>query len=505
MFNGKYLDWNQKRIKGIIDFYGHKFIFYKKILDLGCGHADIGGVFYRLGADVTAVDARQEHLKIANKKYPGIKTVKADLDLNWPFIGKTFDIILDLGLLCHLKNYEAHLRAVCNSTNYLVLETAVCDSDDPNKCVVLNENKGVYDASANGVSSRLSPAFIERILTDCGMRFQRMDLPKFNSGSYVYNWTSQNNGDCDINKRRIWFALKNTDLDPSKTPSLITTPSIISVPSKPTPLSNSYVPVTTKKAQPLLPAAQEHIPVYEPVNIINKSLSDLKVAVCLSGHMRTFEKTGPSIVNNLIKPTKADVFIHTWDTLGFDPGRGDANSLNMQTSDYLDKINSMFSPKDIVVEKFFNQNKDKYVNRVVETRDPANVLGMFYKIKKCNEIKQAYEEKNGFLYDVVIRCRPDLNLDSPINTADFKNINSVFIPAFDFYLGYNDKFAFGTSKAMDIYSLCYDYISTYYDKGCIFNAESIMKFHFNYFAIPLKRCNIKYTIFRVDGFKFSNT
>ena len=55
-------------------------MFYKRILDLGCGHADISGVFYRLGADITVVDARQDHLKIAQKKFPGIKAVKMDLD-----------------------------------------------------------------------------------------------------------------------------------------------------------------------------------------------------------------------------------------------------------------------------------------------------------------------------------------------------------------------------------------------------------------------------------------
>src|SRR5271170_133102 len=103
MFDGKYFDWNQKRIKSIVDFYGYKFFYFKRILDLGCGYGDLGGVLYRLGSDVTGVDARQEHLKIVNKKYTGIKTVQANLDANWPFHGQRFDLILDLGLMCHLS------------------------------------------------------------------------------------------------------------------------------------------------------------------------------------------------------------------------------------------------------------------------------------------------------------------------------------------------------------------------------------------------------------------
>jgi len=210
MFNGKYLDWNQKRIKGILDFYGHKFIYYKKVLDLGCGHADICGVFHRLGADVTTVDARQEHLKVVSKKYSGIKIIRADLDKEWPFNQNFFDIILDLDLSCHLANFEEHLRQVCNACNHLILETAVCDSDDDRKIVSVSENKCIYDLSFNGIGSRPSPAAVERILTECGMNFRRQDNGKYNCGSYTYDWEIKNNEECDINKRRLWFAVKNT-------------------------------------------------------------------------------------------------------------------------------------------------------------------------------------------------------------------------------------------------------------------------------------------------------
>ena len=209
-FDGHYLDWNQKRIKGIVDFYGYKFMYGKKILDLGCGYADISGVLHRLGADVTAVDARNDHLKIVNKKFSGIKTIHADLDRGWPLEGKQFDLTLDLGLLCHLANYESHLRSVCASTTYLVLETAVCDSNDPYKCITVSESKGIYDLSANGLGCRPSVAAIERILLENGMSFQRMDSAKLNAARYSYDWVSINNNDCDIYRRRIWFAIKDT-------------------------------------------------------------------------------------------------------------------------------------------------------------------------------------------------------------------------------------------------------------------------------------------------------
>lgn len=209
MFDGKYFDWNQKRIKAIVDYYGYKFFYGKKLADLGCGHADISGVVYRLGSDITAVDARQEHLKVVTKKFPGIKIVKGNLDGPWPFHGQKFDMIMDLGLMCHLASYENHLKAVCGSTTYLVLETAVCDSDDPHKFVQVPEAKEVYDLAYNGMGCRPSSAAIERVLSECHMSFKRMDSSKFNSGEYVYDWQPRNDGSTSIYKRRIWFCTKN--------------------------------------------------------------------------------------------------------------------------------------------------------------------------------------------------------------------------------------------------------------------------------------------------------
>lgn len=238
MFDGRYFEWNQKRAKGIVDFYGHKFFYHKKVLDLGCGYGDIGGVLYRLGSDVTGVDARQEHLNIVSKKFSGIKCVKADLDGKWPFHGKSFDLTLDMGLLCHLNNFEAHLRAVCASTTNLVLETAVCDSDDPFLCVAVPENKGIYDLSSNGMGCRPTAAAVERVLTECGMNFKRADKAIYNAGDYVYDWQMRNEKSVDSRHRRIWFCVKNTS--PIQMSHMNTTRSLL---SNPTPLVGHIAPV----------------------------------------------------------------------------------------------------------------------------------------------------------------------------------------------------------------------------------------------------------------------
>jgi glycosyltransferase involved in cell wall biosynthesis len=211
VFDGKYFNWNQKRINGILDFYGSKFFQSKKILDLGCGYGDVGGSFHRLGADVTLLDARQEHLKVASKRYPGTKIIRADLDTHWPFQNNKFDIVLDLDLLCHLSDYEYHLRKVCSITDCLILETSVCDHDDPFKAIKTEEDKSSYDLSVNGVGSIPTASAIERVLSESGMDFKRIDSANFNSGQYKYDWIVSNDGNYNLNKRRLWFCTKSAN------------------------------------------------------------------------------------------------------------------------------------------------------------------------------------------------------------------------------------------------------------------------------------------------------
>lgn len=224
------------KIKLIIDHFSHQFFKEKTLIDLGAHHGDVGAAFWRLGANVILVDARNEHLKLAGKKYPGIKTMQADLDKDCSF--PKADIILCLGLLCHLKNFEDALRSACEAGNYLVLETAVCDSDDPNMCPLLPDNKNVPDWSYNGFSSRPSPAMIERILTECKMHFKRYDSSKLNVGSVSYDWQPTNNNSCDNNKRRFWIACKDNMELSIPTPTMLPGPFIPALRAPNRPLGN---------------------------------------------------------------------------------------------------------------------------------------------------------------------------------------------------------------------------------------------------------------------------
>jgi hypothetical protein len=201
-----YEEWNHNRIKAIIDHYGHKFFYYKKILDLGSYHGDIAAAFVRLGADVLCVDVREDNLKEINKKHKHLKTMRVDLDHDWPFIGQKFDFIFSLDLLCHLKNYERHINDICSTAENIVLETEVLDSSNSNEKLILYEDKFVKDLSMHGEGSIVSAVNVQNRISNAGGKYKRLDHNKLNTHGYLYDWKEVNLGRSASN-RRMWFIM----------------------------------------------------------------------------------------------------------------------------------------------------------------------------------------------------------------------------------------------------------------------------------------------------------
>lgn len=202
-FQNHYIDWRDKRIQCIVDYYGKDFFKNKKLLELGCGYGEIGAYLAKLGADVTCLDAREEHLKMLRIMYPFLETVQADLDNEWPFKDK-FDVILYLGTLYHLKHFEKPLIRACKSAKHLVLESEVCDSDDPNM-IIFTKERG-YDQAFNESGNRPSQAYIEKVLRRCGMKYKLLKTSKYDTEDHKYNWKIQNTNKWENGLRRLWFA-----------------------------------------------------------------------------------------------------------------------------------------------------------------------------------------------------------------------------------------------------------------------------------------------------------
>jgi hypothetical protein len=443
---------------------------------------------FRLGAEVTAVDAREDHLNLISKKHPGLKTIKLDLDKEWFFVNQKFDLILDLGLLCHLMDYQKHLKDICHSTTHLVLETAVCDSDS-DKVFTYPENKGIYDWSVNGFGCRPSPAAIEKILKANKMNYFRCDTNRLNTDIYKYDWSQKNNDEHSNEKRRLWFAQKNQQT------SLLTNRNY----SRPQPIASTNIPVQ------LSPSITSSTIPPKPFTKNNKiQNTKLKVAVCISGFLRTFEQTFESLFVNLTDQFNCDFFIHTWEMLGAHERHFDYKVSNLNVKNIESKIKNIYNPKQFIIEP----RKQFHINEMVRYksfgRDAAGLLSMYYKIQECNKLKIAYEKQYNFQYDLVFRYRPDMLIQSKIIIDPNLDINPIYIPASGDYGGINDQFAFSNSNNMNVYSSLFENITDYLGEGQILNPEYLLKYHFQKMKLPLARFNCNYVLKRPDGSSLNN-
>lgn len=479
MFDRHYVDWNFKRIKKIIDHFGHNAFADKTVLDLGCGHSDIGGALARLGARVIAVDARAEHLHIAKRKYPHITTLCADLDQKWPFEDQKFDYILNLGLICHLTNYQRVLEQCCYSTQNLILESEICDSNNPQRIVQIDEHRSIYDWAFNGVGHKPSAAHIELMLKSLGMSFERLDTAELNSGPFKYDWTVENTNSRRIGHRRFWFVKKRDDITIEPPPSIKEKKLVLA--------QTNSVALTTRPD------------IVFRTKSPNLKKEGFRTAICISGYLREFELTFDRLYQHLFKFTDPDIYIHTWDYLGA-PLRGfDSRLSRIRTNTVINKINKLFSPVKIVVEPVIQLPTTALMHsRNYERRDINGMLSMFYKIEQCNKLKSAVENDRNFKYDCVVRLRSDLILCSSFNITPNSNMDRIYIPnGFD-YGGINDQIAYGSSELMNKYSSIYSNIPHLLSQGESFNPEKLLNRHLITNKVPVERCNINYLIKRAQ-------
>ena len=495
-----------KITKAIIDLIGHDIFKDKVVADLGCGSCLIGSAFARLNSKVViAVDARQTTLTNAKKTFPHLRIVQSDLDKEWPLALRSVDITLDIDLLCHLKNWEAHLKNACNSSNVLVLETAVMDSNEENVSSY-PENKNDPNLSFNGFASIPTAAYIERILTECGMDFKRHDIAKLNSHNRTYDWKVADTKNCDGKLRRFWTCVR-TDKASKSVHQMVGNPQYAMQGMILTPRPPEPIPSPTPL--PYIPP-----PTYPDLPKIDMS-GQPRVAVCISGNLRTFERTAMSFKHFILGHFKDrfDTFIYTWDTIGSKAVPYDRPLSGTNTQSKTGEIERYFAPKKLVID---NPRSSQALGATMAIQTGARLspadfakfrnssllpyAEMLYGWKRSKELMEEYEHEQGFKYDIVIKLRTDLLFKTPfdIRTA----MNRICVPNIgQYYQGaMNDQFAVGPADSMRTYLSLIDSLLNYLNtRACEFRPEFLLRHHLKRNSIPYSEENIGYYILRSNG------
>lgn len=221
----------------------------------------------------------------------------------------------------------------------------------------------------------------------------------------------------------------------------------------------------------------------------------MKVALIISGYLRSFEINLDNIKKNIIdKFESTDVYIHITEN-----EKNDDKYLNKNSNNLNDEIKNKLNPKCLIVEPNFLFSKNIKKN---------SLYNQWVKFYKLNEIKKINENYHG-TYDLVIKLRPDLYFLSDIDFLNFDLEKSIYLPKdskmdkkklsnlSDGFLC--DTFAFGNSKNMDLY---FDFFKNlnYLVKKFGLISETLLyeylkdkvkytKFNLNY-QIILSTCNI---------------
>lgn len=218
----------------------------------------------------------------------------------------------------------------------------------------------------------------------------------------------------------------------------------------------------------------------------------MKVALCISGHLRKFEKTYQSLNDCFIKKYSPDIFIHTWDTLGYLSNyRSDSTIEN--TYKKIDRINKIFAPKKIVIEPssfidVLKKEGDIYAPHLKnEPKHVGHMASMFYKIYACNELRKRFELENNIQYDWVVRSRSDLMFSQQIVLPN-REKNCIWLPQLISSPGwYTDQLAIADSVGADLYSSMYFDIEEYFKNKMEFFPEK-----FVFWSLNKKNLNVKF-------------
>lgn len=205
----------------------------------------------------------------------------------------------------------------------------------------------------------------------------------------------------------------------------------------------------------------------------------MKIAVCLAGHLRTFEKCHESLRKNVLDKYDCDVFISTWENRGNTLYHAHYQKGYDESDERVDMelVNSIYKPCEMIVENPLSEEiaaiKRPFTGML--SRNGANienVVPMFYKMWNCNSLKRDYETKFDVKYDLTLRCRFDVyvkKVDAHLATEKIQ-----FIPG---HCGVNDIIFIGPNNAMNDALDLYTVLSPQIPFNQFENAENILMEH----------------------------
>jgi hypothetical protein len=222
----------------------------------------------------------------------------------------------------------------------------------------------------------------------------------------------------------------------------------------------------------------------------------MNIAIQLSGQPR-FTQDFNLFLENLIGYESADWFIYLSNTNHTTPSKEGvqfSDSWENFDADWaIGKISSKL-PKNNFIKRFEISNS--HLQQWPQVKDlfwvdvPERVFMMHYNIFQVNELRKHYQETNGVVYDLIIRVRSDVSINSYLDVSTLNiHDDEIIMPKNDWsgvpngwssivgdYWS-NDLLAIGKEPAMNVYSTTIHSMKKYNDAGVWFHPETLLAYH----------------------------
>lgn len=222
----------------------------------------------------------------------------------------------------------------------------------------------------------------------------------------------------------------------------------------------------------------------------------MKVAVIITGFLRTYEQAFSLLQRNVLDKYNIDLYLATWDK---------QENGSFVTSNFYNRYKN-YNLKNVIIENVENYNKQKFViKKITRNRDVFDIderakqHGEYWANRLKDQwylVKKGYESiDNKKDYDLILRLRFDLFLESILlNKQD-----AVIIPKDIGGWRFTDHMAYGDTNSMNKYCLLHDSI---YDLYLLHNidithAVEMPKYYLENFKEPVLTIvdtSIKYSI-----------
>lgn len=192
----------------------------------------------------------------------------------------------------------------------------------------------------------------------------------------------------------------------------------------------------------------------------------MKIALCISGQPRMWEKGFEYHYENIIKDNDVTVFLHSWE----------------MPSEQMQAISEKYNAHSFITSPNITRDLSQYTNtpppsmfwKVKDGR--MSTYAQMYAIYECMRTKREYEEYHNMTFDWVVRSRFDfaINTQIPFDILDNSKLyipNCRMTPGRDFG---NDQFAFSNSENMNHYANAFQHFDEYYNQGVMFMMEDFM-------------------------------